>query len=185
VPEENLYRRGEIYWLRATVRGHECRESLRTDNLRTARRLRDARIKEIQAARWHGEETRSWPETVVAWLQHERGQLAPATLKRYVVSLMQCEPYVLDLDIDKIDGSVIQSLVQDRRRTGAKPATVRRDLTAISRVLEYAEAMGWREGNPTLSKRRLLKERRDPIALPTEAAITAMVEGDRRRSSAP
>ena len=36
--------------------------------------------------------------------------------------------------------------------------------------------MGWAEGNPTLAKRRLLRERRDPISLPTEASYAAVLE---------
>ena len=86
---------------------------------------------------------------------------------------MQSSPYLSKLHIDEIDGKALAGLMECRRATGASPATVRRDLTAISRVLEYAEAMEWREGNPTLSKRRLLKERRDPIELPAEAAYAA------------
>ena len=35
--------------------------------------------------------------------------------------------------------------------------------------------MGWREGNPTLSKRRILRERRDPIALPRHVDIEAVI----------
>jgi integrase/recombinase XerD len=52
---------------------------------------------------------------------------------------------------------------------------VRRDMTAISAVLTYSEAMGWSEGNATLSKRRLLRERRDPILLPTEESYAAVI----------
>jgi integrase/recombinase XerD len=44
-------------------------------------------------------------------------------------------------------------------------------------VLEYAEAQEWREGNPTLSKRHILKERRDPIMLPGPASIEAAIAG--------
>lgn len=173
--EPNLFKRGGVYWLRATVRGVERRESLRTRSLETARRLRDERIEALRAARWRGERVRSWRAAVTEWAEHVAGQLAPATAERYTVSLTQCEPWLVSFSIDKIDGSCIAALIAGRRKAGATPATVRRDLTAISRVLEYAEAMGWREGNPTLSKRRLLKERRDPIALPDPADVETVI----------
>ena len=169
--EDNLYQRGGIWWLRAEVRGREYRESLRTADVKSARRLRDSRLKELRDAIWHGERRRSWQEAVVAWGGHADAQLGPSTVKRYLVSLAQCDPYLSQFDIDKIDGRAIAALIQARQSIGATPATIRRDLTAVSRVLEYAEAMEWREGNPTLSKRKILKERRDPIELPVEASI--------------
>jgi integrase/recombinase XerD len=91
------------------------------------------------------------------------------------------EAHLAKYTIDKIDGKAIVALIAARRAEGASPATVRRDLTAISRVLTFAEAMEWREGNPTLSKRRILKERRDPIVLPTAADIEAVIAAASRR----
>ncbi|MGA2492000.1 MAG: site-specific integrase [Roseiarcus sp.] len=182
--EDNLYQRAGIWWLRAEVGGREYRESLRTRDVKSARRLRDARLKAISGAVWHGERHRPWVEAVTEWLEHATGQLGASTLKRYAVSLAQCEPLLAQFDIDKIDGRAIAGLIQNRRLTGATPATVRRDLTAVSRVLEYAEAMEWREGNPTLSKRKILKERRDPIELPTETAIDSMIAGSSKRFGA-
>jgi integrase/recombinase XerD len=182
--EANLYKRAGVYWLRAEVRGHEYRESLRTSDLKSARRLRDARLKELRSAVWHGERRRPWLEVVTEWLEHATDQLSPSTLTRYAVSLEQCKPHLVALDIDKIDGKTIVTLIQARRQAGVAPATVKRDLTAVSQVLEYAEAMEWREGNPTLSKRRLLRERRDPIALPTEEAIASVIAAASKRFAA-
>lgn len=173
--EPNLFKRNGIYWLRATVNGVERRESLRTRSLETARRLRNERIEAFKASRWRGEQNRTWRAAVTEWAEHIAGQLAPATTERYTVSLMQCEPWLLSHNIDKVDGAAIAALIAGRRKASVTPATIRRDLTAVSRVLEYAEAMGWREGNPTLSKRRLLNERRDPIALPDHADIETVI----------
>ncbi|TDX61976.1 integrase/recombinase XerD [Methylosinus sp. sav-2] len=173
--EPNLYTRGGVFWLRATVRGVEHRESLRTRDLATARRLRDKRIEEIAAARWRGERRRTWLEAVTEWAEHESGQIAPSTAKRYAVSLSMVKPHLAAYAIEKVDGQAIATMISARRREGATPATVRRDLTAVSRVLDFAEAMGWREGNPTLSKRRLLKERRNPIVLPIARDIEVII----------
>jgi integrase/recombinase XerD len=182
--DDNLYKRGEIWWLRATIKGVEHRESLRTRKITVARKIRDARLEEISAARHRGERRRPWLEAVTAWLEHSAGQLAASTAERYVLSLEMARPVLEPLAIDEIDGKVIASMIAARRACGASPATIRRDLTAISSVLEYAEAMGWREGNPTLSKRRILKERRDPIVLPLERDIEAMVNASSARFGA-
>jgi integrase/recombinase XerD len=173
--EPNLWRRGETWWLRAIIKGREYRESLRTGDLKTARRLRDARIEEIKAAKFRGERARSWLEAVVEWADHSRDQIAASTAKRYAVSLEQARPLLEKFNVDEINGEVIADLMTAGRKRGATAATIRRDLTAVSRVLEYAEAMGWREGNPTLSKRRILKERRDPITLPRHEDIETII----------
>jgi integrase/recombinase XerD len=166
MPDSNLYLRAGVYWLRATIKGVEHRESLRTRDVKAARKLRNKRIEEIVAARHHGERTRPWIEAVTEWAEHAADQLGGNTKTRYAVSLSMVEPYLTTYSIDRIDGKAIATLMEARRKAGASAATIRRDLTAVSRVLDYAKAMGWREGNPTLSKRRLLKERRDPILLP-------------------
>lgn len=172
--EKNLYQRAGVWWLYAKVNGVRYRESLRTGDVKAARRRRDARIAEIKSAKVYGDRRRPWAEAVLEWADHEKDQLAPATAKRYAVSLKQTLPYLEKLAIDEIDGKVIAEMIAARRKE-ATPATVRRDLTAISRVLEFAEAMGWREGNPTLSKRRILKERRDPIALPSHDDVGTVI----------
>jgi integrase/recombinase XerD len=75
--------------------------------------------------------------------------------------------------VGAIDGAIIRGLIAERRRK-VTIATVRRDLTAISQVLAYAQSVGWREGNPALDATRTLRERRDPITLPDEGSIQAV-----------
>ena len=149
-------------------------ESLRTENVREARRLRDKRMKEIKSDVYHGERRILFQEAIVQWAQHARDQIAPSTRMRYAKSLKMIARHLLDVPVDKIDGRLIQQIVQTRRAAGAMPATCRRDLTALSAVLGYAAALGQREGNPALDAARLLKERRDPIRLPTDDAIAAV-----------
>ena len=148
--ESNMYLRNGGWVLRAMVGGRLYRESLHVDDVREARRLRDKRLKDIQAEVHHGERRVSWKDAVVQWLEHTEGQVSPSTLNRYVVSLAQVGPFLESLDVDRVDAKVIAALVAARRKAGVKPATVKRDLTAISSVLRFAEASGQREGNPAL-----------------------------------
>lgn len=174
MPEQNMFKRGETWWLRVVIDGKEHRESLQTSNVRSARSRRDKRLAEISESKWEGPR-HTWAEAVTAYLVHAKDQIAPNTLRRYAVSFAQIEPWLRDHAIDAIDGAVTMKLIAERRKV-ASVATVRRDLTAVSRVLEFAEAHGWREGvNPTLTKRKLYKERRDPIVLPEPKDIEAVI----------
>jgi integrase/recombinase XerD len=172
--ETNMYLRGDTWWLRTKAGGQDYRESLHVGDVREARRLRDKRLKEIKADVFNGERRVSWPAAVVQWFDHIQDQVSPSTLQRYLLSLKQCQSHLIDVDVAKIDAKVVSGLVAARRKAGTKPATVKRDLTAISSVLAFAQASGHREGNPALDAARLLRERRDPIRLPTEDAIAAV-----------
>ena len=163
--ELNMYAVNGTWYLRAEIAGRKYRESLHTTNVREARRLRDARLKVIQAQARHG--AVDWAKAVVAWAEHMQGQIATATRQRYLQSLALCEPHLTGRAVGEIDGPTVRGLIAARRRV-VGIATVRRDLTAVSRVLAYAQSVGWREGNPALDAIRTLRERRDPIALPDE-----------------
>jgi integrase/recombinase XerD len=173
--ERNLYSRSGVWHLRAIVNGVEVRESLHTRDAATARQHRNRRLEELNRAHHHGQHRITWHDACVAWAEHIAGQIASSTAKRYGVSLEQCDSVLGGYGVAAIDGAALNALISSRQKAGAKSATIRRDLTAISRVLEFAEAQDWREGNPTLSKRRLLKERRDPITLPDHADVEAMI----------
>lgn len=82
---------------------------------------------------------------------------------------------LLPLNLDQINGALISEIVTARKAAGASVATIRRDLTALSSVLGFAEANEWREGNPALSWLRRLRERRDPIRLPEQHSIDRIV----------
>ncbi len=116
--ERNLYQRGGIWWLRASVDGVERRESLRTRDVKTARRIRDARIEAFTAAAFRGEKRVSWKEAVAAWAEHEAVQIAPSTARRYAVSLLQCEPF-LEFVRRRRDRRKVH-LSADRRATEAR-----------------------------------------------------------------
>jgi integrase/recombinase XerD len=76
--------------------------------------------------------------------------------------------------VSEVNGDRIVEFIEQRKKDTSS-ATIRRDLTAISQVLQFADFRGWVDGNPTLTKRRHLKERRDPIVLPTHEAIEEII----------
>ncbi|HZZ26226.1 MAG TPA: tyrosine-type recombinase/integrase [Roseiarcus sp.] len=177
MPESNLFKRGSVFCIRVVVDGRKHVESLRTADVKEARKRRDRRLEMLRASPWRGRERKEWAAAAVGWHANERNQLAPMTLRRYLSSLKQVEPWLMALTVDEIDGAVLRKMIRERREAGATAATIRRDLTAVSRVLEFAKANEWRDGvNPTLDVRSLLRERRDPIVLPTDDAIAAVLD---------
>lgn len=161
--------RGDVLWARFTVAGKEFRESLRTGSpASAAKRVAEMRSKAIGRAKF-SETNATWEDAGRDWLKHLRLQVgSPRTVKRYADSISLATPFFEGMNISEIGKEHINRFVAARRQKGVTNATIRRDLQAISSLLDFAEDEGWREGNPAQDKMRRLKERRDPISLPLE-----------------
>lgn len=166
---EHLYKRGRTWWLR--YRG--VRRSLRTQVLAVARQARARAIEAIDRERC-GLERHTWRQAVGRWLTEVAPRsLKPSTLARYEWSLRAVAPVLEPLYLDQITRRTIAELAG---RKGVANATLRRDLTAVSSVLRAAVAWGWIEVNPVHGyDTRVIPERRDPIVLPTDAAVERFV----------
>lgn len=178
-----LYQRNGIFWARFKVRGIEYRESLRTRSLSVAeRRLKAARQAVEDRVYFGAAEPVSWPAAVVAWdAAIKRQGKRQGTITRYLVSLTQLRPFLDARDVQTIDVSVVREIVKARAKHGATNATIRRDLTAMSSVLDVAMDEGWIEENPARTyDRRRLAEKREPIVLPQTASIAAVLAGASR-----
>jgi integrase/recombinase XerD len=172
---ENTFWRGAVLWGRIEVDSREIRWSLRTGDARLAAKLVADRRKQEIADRYHGAKRTTYDEAFARWSVHIGQQIGPATAKRYAVSLHQLSGFLRPLYVDQIDRAIVSEIVDARRRAKVSTATIRRDLTALSSVLAYAEDEGWREGNPALDRMRRLTERREPIALPEAADIERVI----------
>lgn len=120
----------------------------------------------------------------MSWDEHVRQSqtLSDSTFKRYKVSLAQCREWLDDRNVTDINASVLRELVKGRQRLGITNACVRRDLTAISSVLDNALDEGWAEENAAKGfNRQRLPERRDPIILPTDNDISYTLGRERTR----
>jgi integrase/recombinase XerD len=78
--------------------------------------------------------------------------------------------------LSEIDGRLIAEIIRERQSAGVTNATIKRDLGALSSVLNYAILQGWIEANPVLPKLALVPERRDPIVLPSDRDIKLVIE---------
>lgn len=174
---KNIYLRNGICWARFKVRGVEYRESLRTRSEKVAEKRLKVRIEQIEdEARFGIAGPVGWEHTVVEWSEQIARQLAPKTVQRYLVSLTHVRTWLDGKQLHEIDAALLRDLVKGRQRQGVTNATIRRDLTAISSVLAHAVEEGWIDDNAAAGfNRRRLPERRDPIALPTDASIALTI----------
>ncbi|MGH6875925.1 MAG: tyrosine-type recombinase/integrase [Rhizomicrobium sp.] len=187
-PIPNTYWRGEpgdeVLYARIEIANKPIRWSLRLrrplrpGDLDTARLRIEARREGLTAAVRYGDDRKRTDEAVLSWAQHHVvHQVAPSTAQRYASSLASLKSYLADTFIDEIDKAKVRAIVDGRRVEGVTTATIRRDLTALADVLDYAIDQEWRtdDDNPARDRLRKLKERRDPIVLPEHAHIARVI----------
>lgn len=160
------YWRGNTLWAKIKVNGQQYRQTLGTDDPRIAAQ-RAAKLKETLVARIkHGEANHTIGEAISAWSMHMADRIALRTFERYTISLRLLAPHIDGLQLSDISGPLIADIIAHRRACGVKIATIKRDLGALSSVMNFAIDEGWIEANPVLPRLGRLKERRDPITLP-------------------
>ena len=175
---KNIFQRNGIYWARFKIKNVQYCFSLRTRVEKTAiKTLEDERKRITDQAYFGAAEPVSWEAAVVEWHSAlPRLDLRPGTVARYIVSLGQAREWFDGALVQKIDGPFIKRFIRDRSRRGVTNATIRRDLSAISSVLGVAIDEGWIEDNPAkMIDRSRVKEKRDPITLPDDGDIAAVL----------
>lgn len=172
----NLYKRGQTWHGRFKVAGCEYRGTLRTSNEAEARQRLKGWRQKIERQAIGSPDSPSWQEAVVKWTEEVLpGAVKPNVAERYLVSVRQLERVFRDLRIAQITAERIAEYVS--QRTGeATNATIRRDLTALSRLLSACVSWGWRQDNPArLYDRSIIRERRDPIKPPSAENISKFI----------
>lgn len=174
----NLYRRGDTYYARYSVRGELQRVSLRTGDLRIARARLKAIRERAEDQAFGIEDAKTWGEAVIAYCIGvlDAGSVKPGTAKRYRVSLGQLLGHFKTKSLPLLTVADIGRYVTDRQKEGATNATIRRDLTAMSRVLAFARGNGLVQTNVVDAyDRSMIRERRAPIQAPPDEAVEAGV----------
>jgi len=171
---KNLYVREGIYWARFKVAGVEYRQSLRTRSERIAEKRLKALRESVEDQAVYGiAGPKTWPETVVSWSEAAAGSIGERTFKRYATSLRQMRSYLDGLNVQQITADTLKDMIKSRRRAGVKNATIRRDLTALSSVLNHAIDEGLITDNPAteINRKRIVPERQVRIVLPQQATM--------------
>jgi integrase/recombinase XerD len=171
-----LYKRGDVYWGRIRLAGREHRRSLRTaDKKEAAHRLKSWRIS-LERATLGSPDCPTIKAATLRWAQEILPKsVKPSVRTRYLSSISQIVDAIGDMPVDTITASTITTYASIRSRT-ATNATIRRDITALSRLLASCTAWGYRQDNPArFYDRSLLRERREPIRPPDPRDVAAAI----------
>ena len=165
------YWRSGTLWGRLRIRGRDIRWSLHTTDPAVARtRYRTARERLIGDAH-HGDSPRSLIEALEGWGAWIERRVSAKTVQRYACSLDQLRPFIEGKQLSQIDGRLVAEIIRGRTAEGASNATIRRDLVALSSVINFAIDQAWLESNPILARMKRVAERRDPIVQPRQEDI--------------
>lgn len=175
-PPKGCFWRGTTLWGRIQVGGKDHKWSLRTDDHETAkRRFKIERDRQISAYHF-GDHRKLFAEVVASWGAWIARNVSAKTAKRYATSLKQLKPHLDGLYLDEVDAACISEIIRQRRAARISNATIKRDLGAVSSVMNHAIDEGWCENNPVLPRLRTVKERRDPIELPDHTHIQMVID---------
>lgn len=172
----NLFRRGETYYGRYSVHGELQRVSLRTSDIREARKRLKAIREKAEKQAFGIKDAPVWQQAVIAYIEGvlDANGVKPGTGKRYKVSLRQLDAHFRGMALTLITVAEVANYAAIRRRIGATNATIRRDLTTASRVCAFARHKGLMDANPfDAFDRSMLREIRPGITAPDDAAVDA------------
>lgn len=172
----NLYLRGDTWWGRVKIAGTLHRCSLRTTDPREAARRFKGWRQQLERELYGAADAPTFKEAVVKWAAEVLPEaVKPSVAKRYLSSVAQLDGTFGALRMDQITAKAVADYISSR--TGkATNATIRRDLTALSRLLAACVAWGWRTDNPAATfDRSIIRERRDPIQPPDPAALALVL----------
>jgi integrase/recombinase XerD len=173
------YWRGDTLWGRVRKAGGPAGGfcfSLHTGDPAIARQRFEAQKTRLISDIHHGDAKRTFNEAIVGWESWiARTGVRPKTVKRYACSLGQLQPWLDGKYLADVDGRLIADIIRARTAARVTNATIKRDLVAVSSVLNYAIDQGWLESNPVLARMKRVKEARDPIVLPGDEDIALVV----------
>lgn len=146
-----IYKRGEMFFIAYSHRGHEFRESTRSRKIEDARRLLEARIGSLsqpQSAPLTAAPTEPTPEPETTFQElvdlyledYEVRQFrGPKTAKQRVKNLRR---FFEAVSASAITLGLVRQYQAKRRRNGAAAATINRETAALRRMCRLAVSVG-------------------------------------------
>jgi integrase/recombinase XerD len=139
------YWRNDTLWGRVRKDGRDIRWSLETDDSKVATERYKAGKAEYVAIR-KGDAKLTFDNVVedwaTNWLQRNKSS---KTAQRYLCSMAQLATFLDGKALSEIDGRLVADIIRARGKQGVTNATVKRDLGALSSVMNYAIGQGWLE----------------------------------------
>jgi len=174
---KHCYERNGVIWGRVKLGGREYRRSLLTSDPReAAKRIKAWKLKlernEVGVSDGH-----TFKEAVVRWAKEVLpSTVKPSVAQRYLVSIGQLADIFGDYSLSQITQQAISDYIS-RRGAVATNATIRRDLTALSRLLASCVQWGWCDANVArLYDRSTIREQRDPIDPPSDNDVRKVLD---------
>ena len=171
-----LFKRGDIWFGRIRLGGREYKRSLRTtDKKEAAIRLKGWR-QTLERAVVGAPDCPTIKAATVRWAKEVLPKsVKPSVRTRYLTSIGQIVDVIGDKTVGTITSATITEYASARALTTTN-ATIRRDITALSRLLASCVAWGHRPDNPArFYDRSLLRERRDPIQPPDPRDVATVI----------
>jgi integrase/recombinase XerD len=166
--------KGSVLYGRVKVKGRKpIKWSLRTSDVAIAKRRHEEEKKRLIGKVYYGEDN---PTTFEAVLEKWGTNLVKSgssnTHTRYFCSMDQIKSWLIGKTMDQITRKLIWEIVDERQKKVTN-ATINRDLTALSALIEYAIARDWfgERANPVPKVMGELDEDRGPINLPHDDDI--------------
>jgi integrase/recombinase XerD len=179
--------RGGVLWSEFQIKGVPIRKSLRTDDPAIAKERLEELRREVNAEAYGGGGPRMMINIITDWKAYMQGKsddkkwhgkIGKETFARYCCSLIQIADFLEGKKLSQINKARVGEIV-DKRTAEVSTATIKRDLGALSSVMQYACDRDWCESNPVLPWLRRLKERRDPIVEPRDQDVALMINHSR------
>lgn len=133
--DENIYRRGKVWYIRFCFRDREYRESSKSEDRKVAKALFEQRRREIEEGRFGGPKAERTKfddlEKLILRDYDVNGRKSVKSLADRIASLRQTFGNVRAVDVTYAS---LDEYVDKRRREGAKPATIRYELVVFGRM---------------------------------------------------
>jgi integrase/recombinase XerD len=170
------YWRGKTIWGRIKLAGREYRRSLLTDDPREARRRIKGWRQKLELTEVGIASPHTWEAAVIRWGTEVLPKaVKPQVMRRYLTSIVKLEEAFGGKRISDITERSIADYISSRSQLVSN-ATIRRDLTALSRLLSSCIVWRWTDSNPARTfDRTIIREQKKPIIIPSDRDIETMI----------
>jgi integrase len=148
-----LYKRGSVWWMSFTYQGKQYRQSTEAENRKVAQRILDKIKGEIAEGKWFEKlpgENKTFKEMMERYMV-EHSKVKKASTERDKASLLHLSPVFGEMILKGISPASITEYKVQRRKEGASPATINREVALMKHGFNLAlKEWGWVSDNPVL-----------------------------------
>ena len=155
-----LFKRGRVWWMRFTYKGRQVRRPTETTDKKLAEKIHAKVLTQIAEGKWFDKpkcEDKTFQEMIEKYLSEYSISKTPSGRLRDISIAKRLIPFFGNLMLKEITPLLIVNYKAQRRKAGAKPATLERELCLMRRAFNLAvREWEWVSDNPVL---RVSKER--------------------------